>query len=37
MQNFGVANKEHYGMLLYFLEKSIFTFPNVRKVNLFGL
>ena len=23
MQNFGVANKEHYGMLRYFLEWSI--------------
>ena len=23
MQNFGVTNKEHYGMLLYFLEWSI--------------
>ena len=37
MQNFGVANKEHYGMLLYFLDWSIVTFPNARKVNLFGL
>ena len=24
MQNFGVTNKEHYGMLWYFLEWSIF-------------
>ena len=23
MQNFGVTNKEHYGMLWYFLERSI--------------
>ena len=22
MQNFGVTNKEHYGMLWYFLERS---------------
>ena len=25
MQNFGVTNKEHYGMLWYFLEWSIAT------------
>ena len=25
MQNFGVTNKEHYGMLWYFLERSIQT------------
>ena len=25
IQNFGVTNKEHYGMLLYFLEWSILT------------
>ena len=25
MQNFGVTNKEHYGMLWYFLEWSIVT------------
>ena len=25
MQNFGVTNKEHYGMLWYFLEWSILT------------
>ena len=25
MQNFGVTNKEHYGMLWYFLEWSITT------------
>ena len=26
MQNFGMTNKEHYGMLWYFLEWSIKTF-----------
>ena len=28
MQNFGVTNKEHYGMLWYFLEWSIATFTS---------
>ena len=28
MQNFGVTNKEHYGMLCYFLEWSINQFPG---------
>ena len=29
MQNFGVRNKEHYGMLQYFLEWSIAVFGAV--------
>ena len=38
MQNFGVTNKEHYGMLRYFLEWSIGTWPRFniidrRKIN----
>ena len=28
MQNFGVTNKEHYGMLWYFLEWSIKLRPT---------
>ena len=28
MQNFGVTNKEHYGMLWYFLEWSIASYSN---------
>ena len=31
MQNFGVTNKEHYGMLWYFLEWSIVFSLNVRQ------
>ena len=30
MQNFGVTNKEHYGMLWYFLEWSIGFFTVAR-------
>ena len=29
MQNLGVTNKEHYGMLRYFLESSIATHDSV--------
>ena len=32
MQNFGVTNKEHYGMLWYFLEWSI-AFPDTYLLN----
>ena len=31
MQNFGVTNKEHFGMLWYFLEGSIRTVPEVNE------
>ena len=31
MQNFGVTNKEHYGMLWYFLEWSIRIVAEVNK------
>ena len=30
MQNFGVRNKEHYGMLWYFLEWSIVVLSDIR-------
>ena len=33
MQNFGVTNKEHYGMLWYFLEWSIIVVQNNGKEN----
>ena len=29
MQNFGVTNKEYYGMLWYFLEWSMYTTDKV--------
>ena len=35
MQNFGVTNKEHYGMLWYFLEWSIIQLLHM--TNLFSL
>ena len=31
MQNFGVTNKEHFGMLWYFLKGSITTVPEVNE------
>ena len=35
MQNLGVTNKEHYGMLWYFLERSIeFSSNKIFYVNL---
>ena len=44
MQNFGVTNKEHYGMLWYFLEWSISSnvprfsqlFPHIYKLCIFS-
>ena len=33
MQNFGLTNKEHYGMLWYFLEWSIHLAPVVQRVD----
>ena len=38
MQNFGATNKEHYGMLWYFLERSIAMFcvlPSLRTADAF--
>ena len=29
--NFGVTNKEYYGMLLYFLEWSMVRFPDSKQ------
>ena len=34
MQNFGVTNKEHYGMLWCFLEGAIQRFPHRSPYNL---
>ena len=35
MQNFGVTNREHYGMLWYFLEWSIVEVIVVRYASLY--
>ena len=34
MQNFGVTNKEHYGMLWYFLEWSIVVIAIISIVEI---
>ena len=36
MQNFGVRNKEHYGMLWYFLEWSICNEPGDQERRALG-
>ena len=34
IQNFGVTNKEHYGMLWYFLEWPIRSLRGTERINL---